>query len=430
MYYVRGTQRACTWAQRVCVCQQRSTAKADVGSAAGSATGAGTCARVAPPLPRPASIPAATAARAAPAPPAPPVAPAQAQQARQRTPRLSKRQQLVQSRQEAMAKLEAVQKALQALSKQFDQQQALLRITIGAANAATGEDASHERLLAPFRTCADQMVALSRQTAQALRSARTVGRGDDGEQAIRDARVRVSAGVRRAGRCVGRRVGRCVGRRVVLVAVSCWSPCRVGRRGHLLAASLTVWLRRVQVREVSEGLVESATRLLCSQRKAAGDAYMMLGQVRTRFGDAEGLQCFDQAVTLFQVRTPHRVAVDCNKCLTACMMLWVVCLAGRLGRAQTAYSGSNITRDSMYNAHSGDVPRNVAELRASPSFGLAVNAFLAEATCLSTRAQCRLKLAGLEDRPLPCLQDMASIRAAQATATPTQCVTRRRVHAF
>jgi len=326
MYYVRGTQRACTWAQCVCVCQERSTAKADVGSAAGSATGAGTCASVAPPLPRPASIPAAAAAPAAPAPPAPPVAPAQAQQARQRTPRLSKRQQLVQSRQEAMAKLEAVQKALQALSKQFDQQQALLRITIGAANAATGEDASHERLLAPFRTCADQMVALSRQTAQALRSARTVGRGDDGEQAIRDARVRVSAGVRRAGRCVGRRVGRCVGRRVVLVAVSCWSPCRVGRRGHLLAASLTVWLRRVQVREVSEGLVESATLLLCSQRKAAGDAYMMLGQVRTRF--AKALKCFDQAVTLFKVRTPHRVPVDCSKCLTACMMLWVAWLGG------------------------------------------------------------------------------------------------------
>ena len=106
------------------------------------------------------------------------------------------------------------------------------------------------------------------------------------------------------------------------------------------------------------------------------------------------------------------------------------CLAGRLGRSQMAYSGSNITRDSMCNALSGDVPRNVAALRASPLFGMAVNAFWAEATCLSTRAQCRLKLAGLEDRPLPDAQDMSSIRAAQATATPTQCVTRRRVHAF
>ena len=98
------------------------------------------------------------------------------------------------------------------------------------------------------------------------------------------------------------------------------------RHWHLLTASLTVWLRRVQVREVSEGLVESATLLLCSQRKAAGDAYMMLGQARTRFGKA--LKCFDQAVTQFKVRAPHRVPVDCSKCLTACMMLWVAWLGG------------------------------------------------------------------------------------------------------
>ena len=301
---------------RVCLWQKQNTANAVLGSSA-RVTRVRTAAN--------------SIAAAAPAPPASSGAPTQARQAhpsQQSTPRL------VQSQE---AELE---RTLQTLSKQFDdQQQALLR----GINAATGEDILQKRLT---RACG-KLVDISQQTAQALRSARKVGRGGDGEQAIRDAGVRVVAGVRFAPVVA------------VLVAVSCWSPCRVGRRvvlvavgvrhGHLLTASLTVWLRRVQVREVSEGLVESATRLLCSQRKAAGDAYMMLGQVRTRF--AKALKCFDQAVTLFKVRTPHRVPVDCSKCLTACMMLWVAWLGGwGVHRWRTLAATSHVTACTTHTA--------------------------------------------------------------------------------
>ena len=78
---------------------------------------------------------------------------------------------------------------------------------------------------------------------------------------------------------------------------------------------------------------------------------------------------------------------------------------------QNAYTGSNITRESMYAALNGDMLRNAAALRASKAFAAAVNAFLGEATCLTTRAKCRLEIAGIQDG-VPSIDGITKLREA------------------
>ena len=86
----------------------------------------------------------------------------------------------------------------------------------------------------------------------------------------------------------------------------------------------------------------------------------------------------------------------------------VVC--GVLACEQTAYTGNNITRESMYAALNGDVPRNVTAFKASKAFSAAVNAFLGEAMCLSARARCRLQLADIAASGVPSLDDLVALR--------------------
>jgi len=56
-----------------------------------------------------------------------------------------------------------------------------------------------------------------------------------------------------------------------------------------------------KVAETLEPVLDSAKHLLCSQRKAAGDAYMMIAQVKTNLKDDGALSSFDQALEQLQV---------------------------------------------------------------------------------------------------------------------------------
>ena len=157
---------------------------------------------------------------------------------------------------------------------------------------------------------------------------------------------------------------------------------------------------------------------------------MMLGQVKARLRDDTAIDSLTAAVSMFQVRrVSHASPLTSHTAVRAtCMTKLAPPLALPIWTcvwtpAQSAYTGNNITRESMYAALNGDVARNVAALRHSPAFAMAVNAFLGEANCLNTRARCRLELAGMEEITVPDQEELLRIRAAAAASTgPSECV--------